>query len=150
VASTCSLPQALAWACWGSGGGGRSGSVVSASGAGSWGVGSSKADGSGAGVAAAGFGLCFTTLADLMKHSQFYHYKSKRADCSLRNKVCTYSEDLFMTASFTHMTHGVSASVLVAGGVVHATTMVTDPTTKAAGSIPISWHPSSGGEAGGL
>jgi hypothetical protein len=53
----------------GPGGGGRSGSVVSASGAASWGVGSSKADGSGAGVDAASFGLCFTMLADLMKQS---------------------------------------------------------------------------------
>jgi hypothetical protein len=48
-------------------GGGRSGSVVSASGAGSLGVGSSGAGGSGAGVAAAGFGLCLMLLADLMK-----------------------------------------------------------------------------------
>jgi hypothetical protein len=120
-------------------------------------VGSSKADGSGAGVAAGGFGLCFTALADLMKQSQFYHYKSKRADYSLRNKMCTYSEDLFMTAFFTRMTCGVSASVLVAGGgatsaggVVPATAMVTDPAAEAAGSVPISWCPGPGGEAGGL
>jgi hypothetical protein len=52
----------------------------------------------------------------------------------------TYSEDLFMTAFFTLMTHGVSASVLVAGGgatpaggVVPATAMVTDPAAEAAG-----------------
>jgi hypothetical protein len=115
-ASTCSPPPALASACWGSRAGGRSGSVMSASGAGSWGAGSSKADGSRAGVAAAGFGLCFMALADLMKQSQFYHYKSKRADCSLRNKMCTYSEDLFMTAFFTRMTHGVLASVPFVGG----------------------------------
>jgi hypothetical protein len=65
-ASTCSSPPALASACWGSGGG-RSGSVVSASGAGSLGAGSSRAGGSGAGVAAAGFGLCLMSLADLIK-----------------------------------------------------------------------------------
>jgi hypothetical protein len=130
---------------------------VSTSGAGSWGVGSSRADGSGAGAAAAGFGLCFTVLADLMKQSQFYHYKSKRADCSLRNKMGTYSEDLFMTVFFTRMTRGVSASVLAtgggvtpAGGVVPATTMETDPVAEAAGSVPISRRPSPGGEAGGL
>jgi hypothetical protein len=68
VALTCSSPPALASACWVSGGG-RSDSVVSASGAGSVGVGSSRADGSGAGVAAAGFSLCLTVLADLMKQS---------------------------------------------------------------------------------
>jgi hypothetical protein len=91
-----------------------------------------------------------------MKQSQFYHYKSKRADCSLRNKMCTYSKDLFMTAFFTRMTRGVSASVLVAGGgttpaggVVAVTAMVTDPATEAAGSVPISWRPGPGGEAGG-
>jgi hypothetical protein len=57
----------------------------------------------------------------------------------------TYSEDLFMTAFFTRMTRGVSASVLAAGdgatpagGVVPATAMVTDPATEAAGSVPIS------------
>jgi hypothetical protein len=66
-ASTCSSPPALALACWGLGGGGRSGSVVSASGAGSLGEIPSKADGSGAGTATAGLGLCFTALADLMK-----------------------------------------------------------------------------------
>jgi hypothetical protein len=69
----------------------------------------------------------------------------------------TYSEDLFMIAFFTLMTRGVSAMVLVAGGgatpaggVVPATAMVTDPAAEAAGIIPISWRPGSGGEAGGL
>jgi hypothetical protein len=92
-----------------------------------------------------------------MKQSQFYHYKSKRADCSLHNKMGTYSEDLFMIAFFTCMARGVSASVLAAGGgatpaggVVPATTMVTDPTAEAAGSIPISWRLGPGGEAGGV
>jgi hypothetical protein len=130
---------------------------VLASGAGSLGVGSSRADGSGVGVAAAGFGLCLTTLADLMKQSQLYHYKSKRIECSLCNKMYTYSEDLFMIAFFTLMARGVPTMVLVAGGgvtptggVVPATAMVTDPVAEAAGSVPISWRPGSGGEAGGL
>jgi hypothetical protein len=71
--------------------------------------------------------------------------------------MCTYSEDLFMTAFFTLMTRGVSTSVLVAcggatlaGGVVPATAKVTDPVAEAAGSGPISWRPSPGGEAGVL
>jgi hypothetical protein len=76
-ASTCSSPPILVSACWGSGGG-RSGSVVSASGAGSLGVGSSRADGLGAGVATAGFDLCLTALADLMKQNQLYHYTSQK------------------------------------------------------------------------
>jgi hypothetical protein len=58
-------------------GGGRSGSVVFASGAGSLGAGSSGAGGSGAGVAAAGFGLCLISLADLMKQNQLYYYTSR-------------------------------------------------------------------------
>jgi hypothetical protein len=76
VASTCSSPPALASACWGSGGG-RSGSVVSASGAGSLGVGSSGVGGSGAGVAVTGFGLYLMSLADLMKKNQLYYYTSR-------------------------------------------------------------------------
>jgi hypothetical protein len=130
---------------------------VSASGVGSVGVGPSRADGMGAGVAAAGFDLCLTTLADLMKQSQLHHYKLKGTECSLCNKMYTYSEDLFMTAFFTLMAHGVPTMVLVAsggvtpaGGAVPATAMVTDPVAKAAGSVPISWHPGLGGEAGGL
>jgi hypothetical protein len=69
----------------------------------------------------------------------------------------TYSEDLFMTAFFTLIARGVPTIVLVAGGgvtsaggAVPATAMVTDPVTKTAGSVPISWHSGSGGEAGGL
>jgi hypothetical protein len=92
-----------------------------------------------------------------MKQSQLYHYKSKRAECSLCNKMYTYSEDLFMTVFFTLMARGVPTMVLVAGGgvtpvggVVPAMAMVTDPIAEAAGSVPISWHPGSGGEAGGL
>jgi hypothetical protein len=66
-------------------------------------------------------------------------------------------KDLFMTAFFTLMTRGVSASVLIAsggatpaGGAVPAIAMVTDPVTEAARSIPISWRSGPGGEAGGL
>jgi hypothetical protein len=69
----------------------------------------------------------------------------------------TYSEDLFMTVFFTLMARGVPTMVLVAGGgvtpadgAVPATAMVTDPMAEAAGSVPISWRPGSGGEAGGL
>jgi hypothetical protein len=69
----------------------------------------------------------------------------------------TYSEDLFITAFFTLMAGGVPTMVLVAGGgvtpaggAVLATAMVTDPVAEAAGSVPISWHPGSGGEVGGL
>jgi hypothetical protein len=149
-ASTCSSLPALASACWGSGGG-RSGSVVSASGAGS-----SRADGSGAGVAAASFGLCLTALADLMKQSQLYHYKSKRAECSLCNKMQTYSEDFFMTAFFTLIARRVSivipiagGGVTSAGGVVPATATVTAPVAEANGSIAIYSRPGSG-EAGGV
>jgi hypothetical protein len=76
VASTCSSPPALALACWGSGGG-RSGSVVSASRDGSLGVGSSEAGGSGAGVAAAGFDLCLISLTDLMKQTVMLLQKSR-------------------------------------------------------------------------
>jgi hypothetical protein len=58
-------------------GGGRSGSVVSPSGAGSLGVGSSEAGGSGAGAAAAGFDLCLISLADLMKQTVMLLHKSR-------------------------------------------------------------------------
>jgi hypothetical protein len=84
--------------------------------------------------------MSFMALADLMKPSQLYHYKSKRAECSLRNKMQTYSVDFFMTAFFTRIAH---RGVLVAGcgvtpvdGAVAATTMVTVP--EAAGSVSIS------------
>jgi hypothetical protein len=142
-ASTCSSPPALASPCWGSGGS-RSGSVGSASGAGSLGANSPGADGSGAGVAVVGFDLRGAALADLIKQIQL-SYKSKRAAYLLCNKMGTYSEDLFMTAFFTRMTRGVSASVLAAGdgatpagGVVPATAMVTDPAAEATGYVPIS------------
>jgi hypothetical protein len=83
VALTYPSPQALASACWGSGGG-RSGSVVSASGAGSLGMGSFEAGGSGAGVAAAGFGLRLMSLANLIKQeSVMLLHKSRRTGCLL-------------------------------------------------------------------
>jgi hypothetical protein len=66
--------------------GGRSGSVVSASGAGSLGVGSSGAGGLGAGVAPAGFDLCLISLADLMKQNQLLLHKSRRTRCLLCKK----------------------------------------------------------------
>jgi hypothetical protein len=56
----------MASACWGSGGG-RSGSVVSVSGAGPLGAGPSGAGGEGAGVADTGFGLNPLAVTDLMK-----------------------------------------------------------------------------------
>jgi hypothetical protein len=135
-ASTCSSPPALASPCWGLGGG-RSGSVGSASGAGSLGADSPRADGSGAGVAVAGFDLRTAALADLIKQIQL-SYKSKRAEYLLCNKMQTYSIDFFMTAFFTR----------IADGAVPATAMVT--VTTATGSVPISWSLGLGGEAGGL
>jgi hypothetical protein len=51
--------------------------------AGSEGVDSPGADGLGAGAAVVGFDLRGAALADLMKPSQLYHYKSKRTECSL-------------------------------------------------------------------
>jgi hypothetical protein len=62
---------------------------VSASGAGSLGVGSSRADGSGAGVAAAGFGLCLTVLADLIMQNQLYHYTNQKGQNVHYAKRCT-------------------------------------------------------------
>jgi hypothetical protein len=95
---------------------------------GSAGVDSPEADGSGAGVAAAGFSLSFMVLEDLMKPSQL-SYKSKGAECLLRNQIQTYSADFFMTTSFTRKTrHGVpiaGGGVSPAGGAVPATVMVT-------------------------
>jgi hypothetical protein len=102
-ASTCSPPPALVLTCWGLGGG-KSGSVASASGIGSAGVDPSGADGSGAGAAMTGPALAdssrvddpgagvveagsswrFTMLAALMK-SNLSSYKSKTAACLLCN-----------------------------------------------------------------
>jgi hypothetical protein len=100
---------------------------------------------------AAGFGLSFTALADLMKPSQL-SYKLKRAECLLCNKMQTYSVDFFITAFFTRIARrGVlvaSGRVTPADGAVPATAMV--KVTEAAGSVPISWSLGLGGEAGGL
>jgi hypothetical protein len=91
-ASTCSLPPSPASPCLSSGGG-KSGSVASASGAGSAGIDPPEADGSGAGsavagpapedsarvddsgagVVVAGFSWSFTALAALMKSSSLSH-----------------------------------------------------------------------------
>jgi hypothetical protein len=102
-------------------------------------MGSSWAAGSGAGVVAAGFGLSFMVLTDLMKPSQL-SYKSKRAECLLCNKMQTYSVDFFMTAFFTGIARrGVlvaSGGVTPADGAVPATAMVT--VAAAAGFVPIS------------
>jgi hypothetical protein len=120
--------------------------------AGSVGVDSPGPDASGAGVAAAGFSLSFTALADLMQLSHLHHYKSNRADCSLRYKTQTYSADFFMTAFFTRK---VRREVPVAGGrvspacgAVPATAMVT--AAVADGADPTSSGSVLGGEAEGL
>jgi hypothetical protein len=87
-----------------------------------------------------------------MKPSQLYHYKSKRAECSLCNKMQTYSVDFFMTAFLTRIAHrGVlitAGGVTPADGAVPATAMVT--VIEVARSVPISWSVGLGGEAGGL
>jgi hypothetical protein len=62
-ASTCSSPPGPALPCWSSGGG-KSGSVASASGAGSAGIDPPEADGSGAGSAVAGPAPEDSTRAD--------------------------------------------------------------------------------------
>jgi hypothetical protein len=75
----------------------------------------------------------------------------------MQEKIYTYSEDFFMTAFFTLRSHGVSTTVLVAGGgvtpaggAVPATAIVTVPVAIVDGSIPTSWRLGSGGEADGL
>jgi hypothetical protein len=128
---TCSSPPGPASPCWSSGGG-KSGSVASASGAGSVGVDPPAADGSGAGAAVAGptpedsarvddpgaevvvsgFSWRFTALAALMKSSSLL-YKSKRSEYLLCNQMQTYSVDFFLTAFFTRMAR---CRVSVAGG----------------------------------
>jgi hypothetical protein len=72
------------------------------------GVGSSGAGGSGAGVAAAGFGWCLMSVTDLMMQNQLYYYTSgKELDGHYAKRICTYSDDFFMTAFFTLMAHGI-------------------------------------------
>jgi hypothetical protein len=75
----------------------------------------------------------------------------------MQEKIYTYSEDFFMTAFFTLRAHGVSTTVLVAGGRVTpaggaepATAMVTILGEVVVGSVPTSWRLGSGGEADGL
>jgi hypothetical protein len=58
-------------------------------------------------------------------------------------RICTYSEDFFMTAFFILRARGISTTVLVAGGgvtpagcAVPATTMVTIPAEVVDGSVP--------------
>jgi hypothetical protein len=59
-------------------------------------------------------------------------------------RICTYSEDFFMTAFFILRAHGTSTTVLVAGGgvtpagcTVPATAMVTIPTEVVVRFIPV-------------
>jgi hypothetical protein len=102
VASTCSSPPALASACWGSGGG-RLGSVVSASWVASLGVGSSEAGGSGAGVAMVGFGLRLMSIADLIKQESVAQlHKSRRTGCLLCKKKDIYLQRRLLHDSFLH------------------------------------------------
>jgi hypothetical protein len=68
----------------------------------------------------------------------------------MQEKIYTYSEDFFMTTFFTLRARGVSTTVLVAGGAVPATAMVTVPVMVVDGSVPTSWRLGSGGEADGL
>jgi hypothetical protein len=96
VALTCSSPLALALACWGSGGG-RSGSVVSASGVGSLGTASFGAGGLGARAAAAGFNLCLISLADLMKQTQLCYGTSRE-----EQDVHCARKDLYLQRRLLH------------------------------------------------
>jgi hypothetical protein len=73
-----------------------------------------------------------------MKPSQLYHYKSKRAECSLCSKMQTYSADFFMTAHFTLIVYRIlvaipiaGGGVIPAGGVVPTTPTVTAPVAEA-------------------
>jgi hypothetical protein len=72
----------------------------------------------------------------------------------MQEKIYTYSEDFFMTAFFTLRAHGVSTTVLVAGGgvtpaggTVPATAIGTIPVAVVSGSVPTSWRLGSGDEA---
>jgi hypothetical protein len=75
----------------------------------------------------------------------------------MQEKTHTYTKDFFKTAFFTLRAHGVSTTVLVAGGGVTpaggampTTAMVTVPVEVVSGSVPTSWRLGSGGEADGL
>jgi hypothetical protein len=111
-----------------------------------------------AGLAAAGFGLYLMSITDLMKQNQLYYYTSqKEQDVHYAKRICTYSDDFFMTAFFILKARGISTTVLVAGGgltpadcMVPATAMVTVPVEVVDGSVPTSWRLGSGEEADGL
>jgi hypothetical protein len=146
-ASTCSPPPALVLTCWSSGGG-RSGSIASASGASSAGVDSLRANGSGAGAAAAGpapedpswvkdpgagvveAGVSWRSVAvaALMK-SMSVNTQVERSKCLLCNQRQTYSVDFFLMALLTRKAcRGVpvvGGGVSPAKGAVPATAMVT-------------------------
>jgi hypothetical protein len=75
----------------------------------------------------------------------------------VQEKIYTYSEDFFMTAFFTLRAHGVSTTVLVAGGevtpaggAVPATVIVTVSVEVVGGCVSIPWRLGSGGDADGL
>jgi hypothetical protein len=146
-ASTSSLPPAPVSTCWSSGGG-KSGSVASASGVGSAGVDPSGADSSGAGATAtgpapedpswvkdpgagvveAGVSWRSAALAALMK-SKLVNTQVERSKCLLCNQRQTYSVDFFLMALFTRKAcRGISVvggGVSPANGAVPATAMVT-------------------------
>jgi hypothetical protein len=75
----------------------------------------------------------------------------------MQKRICTYSDDFFMTAFFTLKARGISTTVLVAGGgltpadcAVPTTAMVTVPVEVVDGSVRTSWRLGSGEEADGL
>jgi hypothetical protein len=98
------------------------------------------------------------SVTDLMKKSQLYYYTSqKEQDVPYAKRICTYSDDFFMTAFFILKAHGISTTVLVASGgltpadcAVPATAMVTVLAEIVNGSVPTSWRLGSGEVADGL
>jgi hypothetical protein len=90
-----------------------------------------------------------------MKQNQLYYYTSrKEQDVHYAKRICTYSDDFFMTAFFTLKACGTSTTVLVASGgltpadcKVPAMSMVTIPVEVVDGSVPTSWRLGSGEEA---
>jgi hypothetical protein len=93
-----------------------------------------------------------------MKQNQLYYYTSrKEQDVHYAKRICTYSDDFFMTAFLILKARGVSTTVLIAGGrltpadcVMPAMEMVTVPAEVVDGSAPTSWRLGSGEEADGL
>jgi hypothetical protein len=98
------------------------------------------------------------SVTDLMKQNQLYYYTSrKEQDVHYAKRICTYSDDFFMTAFFILKARGISTTVLVAGGghtpadcAVPAMAMVTIPAEVVDGSVPTSWRLGSGEQADGL